>query len=219
MEKRTLILGTYNTASDGLWTLHSCELTKPNQVQSFLSVPGRHAPLDFSTYLTDGQPYYESRSMEAVLESSEGNRLDREKRISSMVNKLDGLSMQIFLPDDPDHYLVGRVQVTPDYNDMAHCAVTVSAVCEPWRYAVNETIVTLTANPLEADEVLENNGKLAMVPTLDVTGEVSLTSGDSTWTLAEGTYILPDIFLTPGAHKITYSGTGTLKFTYREAVI
>lgn len=219
MEIRKLILGTYNTASDGLWTLRSTKLTKPPQVQSFLSVPGRHAPLDYSTYLTDGQPYYESRSLEAVLESSEGSRPEREKRISSMVNRLDGLSMQIFLPDDADHYLVGRVQVTPDYNDLAHCAVTVSAVCEPWRYAVNETIITLTANALEVDAVLENQGKLALVPTLDVTGEVSLIFGDSNWVLAAGTYILPDIFLTPGAHKITYSGNGTLKFTYREAVI
>jgi hypothetical protein len=62
MEKRRIILGTYNTARDGLWTLRSWKLTKPKQVQNFLAVPGRHAPLDYSTYMTDGQPYYESRS-------------------------------------------------------------------------------------------------------------------------------------------------------------
>ena len=226
MAKRRIIFGTYDTAADGLWTLKSWTLSKPKQVQNFLSVPGRYAPLDASTYLTDGQPYYESRSLDAVLESSEGDRLERDDRIGLMVNHLDGRSMNIYLPDDPTHYLVGRVQVAPDFNDLAHCAVQVTAVCEPWRYAVAETVVHLTADATEKTAKLQNGGRLAVVPTLKVTGEIRLTYGSTSTSLSEGEHLWPDLYLTPGTglllpgtHELTYSGAGTVTITYREAVL
>ena len=141
MKKRRLILGDYDTAEDGLFTLSACKITKGSQVQSFVSVPGRYAPIDTSTLLTDGQPYYGSAALEATLESSEGTRDERLARVSGMVNALDGRSMRIIHPDHPERYLVGRVQVRPEYNDPAHCAVRVSAVCEPWLYNAQETEV------------------------------------------------------------------------------
>lgn len=141
MKKRRLILGDYDTAEDGLFTLSACKITKGSQVQSFVSVPGRYAPIDTSTLLTDGQPYYGSAALDATLESSEGTRDERLARVSGMVNALDGRSMRIIHPDHPERYLVGRVQVRPEYNDPAHCAVRVSAVCEPWLYNAQETEV------------------------------------------------------------------------------
>jgi hypothetical protein len=226
MEKRKIIFGTYDTALDGLWTLREWKLSKPAQVQHFVAVPGRFAPLDLSTYLTDGQPYYESRSLEVTLESSEGDRLEREDRINLMVNHLDGRSVNIYLPDDPAHYVVGRVQVSPEYNDPAHCAAKVSAVCEPWRYAVEETVHTLNATTAQQSAKLINSGRLAVVPTLEVTGDVTLQFGTNSWSLGDGTYVLPGLCLTPGTglvmpgvHEVLYSGAGTLKITYREAVL
>lgn len=141
MKKRRLILGDYDTAEDGLFTLSACKITKGSQVQSFVSVPGRYAPIDTSTLLTDGQPYYGNAALDATLESSEGTRDERLARVSGMVNALDGRSMRIIHPDHPERYLVGRVQVRPEYNDPAHCAVRVSAVCEPWLYNAQETEV------------------------------------------------------------------------------
>lgn len=141
MKKRRLIIGDYDTAEDGLFTLSACKITKGSQVQSFVSVPGRYAPIDTSTLLTDGQPYYGSAALDATLESSEGTRDERLARVSGMVNALDGRSMRIIHPDHPERYLVGRVQVRPEYNDPAHCAVRVSAVCEPWLYNAQETEV------------------------------------------------------------------------------
>lgn len=226
MEKRKLIIGDYDTAADGLWTLASCVLTKAAQVQTFVPVPGRAAPLDLSTYLTDGQPYYDNATLEAVLESSEGDRLERKIRIDLMVNYLDGQTLRIYLPDDPDHYLLGRVQVFPEYNDLAHCAVRVSAVCDPWLYAAAETVVSLEATATEQTATLYNYGRLAVVPSLVITGEVRIGYGTSSWALSAGEYILPELYLTPGKglgqrgeHEITYSGSGSVTITYREAVL
>ena len=224
--KRQLIIDDYKTAETGLWTLSSCKITKATQVQNFVSVPGRFSPLDLSTASSDGVPYYGNASLDAVLESSEGTRAERAERITKMINRFDGYSVQITHPDFPNHYLVGRIQVTKEYNDPVHCAVKVSAVCEPWLYNANETVVTVTLTTTEQTAALQNAGRLAVVPKVDVTGEATLTYGTITQTLSTGTYYLPDLYLTPdggplqpAVHNVSCSGSGTVTFTYREAVL
>ena len=141
MEKRKMIFGSYDTALTGLWTLTEWALSAAEYKQNFMEVPGRDGALDLSATLTNGEPKYGSRTLSAVFESSEGSRLERKARMDTMVNWLSGWRMNIELPDDPEHYLVGRVQVEPLYNDMAHASVQVTAVCDPWLYAKRETRV------------------------------------------------------------------------------
>lgn len=219
MEKRKLIINGFDTVANGPWNLATCVLTKGEQVQTFLDVPGRYAPLDLTDYLTDGQPYYGNASLEATLESSEGTRDDRRAQTEEIVNALDGMQGTIIHPDHPDHYLVGRVQIRPQYNDQVHAAVQISAVCEPWLYRAEETTVQLTASSTDQSVWIANTGRLAVVPTVVTTNTVTLTYGEYTWTLPAGDHILPDLYLTPGTHKVTFTGSGTLTITYREAVL
>lgn len=220
---RKIIYGSYDTEVNGQWTLTEQELEPAQVITNMVDVPGRlKGPLDLSTALTDGEPRFGSRTHVAVFESSEGNRLERKTRISTMVNWLTGWRMNIVLPDDPDHYLVGRVTVEPLYNDMAHASVQVTAVCEPWFYNNEETVVELTAATEEKTETLVNSGRLTVVPLLEITGEganVLLKFGTASWALGPGTYQLPDLVLTQGEHLLLYSGTGDVKLTYREAVL
>lgn len=222
MEKRKIIFGSYDTAAHG-WTLASWTLSAPEMQTNLVEVPGRRkGPLDLSTALTDGEPTYDSRELVMALECSEGTRLDREATINAMVNRLDGWTMNITLPDDADHYIVGRVHVAKEYNDPAHAAVTVTAVCEPWRYAAAEKTVHLAAAADARTATLTNAGRMSVVPLLVVAGdaaEVNLAYGEGSWSLAAGTYTLPDLLLTQGGHAVTYSGTGSLTFTWREAVL
>ena len=220
MAKRKVIFGTYDTALTGLWTLTGWTFSPAEYQSNLVAVPGRKkGPLDLSTTLTDGEPIYGSRALTVTLESSEGSRLEREARINTMVNWLDGWRMNIILPDDDAHYITGRIHVAKEYNDPAHCAVTVTATCEPWRYNNNETVRTLTATETEQIARLSNAGRMTVVPVLVVDGAVSLVFGSSSWALSEGSYQLPDLVVAPGGANITYSGTGTLKFSYREALL
>lgn len=218
MEKRKLLLGGYDTAEE-LWTLCSWKLSDPTHEQNFIKIPGSSVTLDLSTALTDGEPAYNTRTLTATLESSEGDRLERKARIYDMVNRLDGRRMDIILPDDPGLYITGRVSVKVDYNDLAHASVSITAVCEPWRHNNTETIVTFSSTSTEKTSTVANNGRKPVIPTLEVTGSVTLTFEEKTHALTAGTYILPDLYLTPGDHDLTYSGTGTLTLTYREAVL
>lgn len=222
MAKRKMIFGTYDTALHGLWTLTEWELTDPEYKQNFMEIPGRDGPLDLSAALTDGEPKYGSRTLTAIFESSEGDRLTRKSRIDTMVNWLSGWRMNIELPDDSEHYITGRLHVQRLYNDMAHASVQVTAICDPWRYNKSETVVTLTAAADAQTAVLVNSGRRTVVPLLEITGtdaEVLLVFGGSSWALGVGTYQLPDLELKQGSADITYSGTGDLKLTYREAVL
>lgn len=222
MEKRKIIYGTYDTAATGRWTLAHWELSAPAYRSNFVEVPGRDGDLDLSTALTDGAPRYGNRTLVATLESSEGTRLERESQINIMTNWLDGWRTNITLPDDSLHYMTGRVSVAKLYNDPAHASVEVTAVCDPWRYNIHETVRTLTATAEAQVAVLVNDGRKTVVPVLEITGEgasVHLVFGSASWVLGVGTYQLPDLVLTQGGAEITYSGTGTLTFTYREAVL
>ena len=226
MAKRQLILNGYKTAEDGLFTLASCKITKASQVQTFVSVPGRFAPLDLSTTLTDGEPYYGSAGLDAVLESSEGTREERQSRIDELVNLLDGYQVQIIHPDRPGSYMVGRVQVTPEYNDLVHCAVTLTAVCEAWFYNAEETVITAEANTSPQTVLLPNRGRLGVTPLVEVTGAVAIVYGDSSVNLSAGTYTLPWLHIraaggpaSPNSLVIEVSGNGSVTFTYREAVL
>lgn len=226
MAKRTIKFGDYDTAVTGLWTLTGWTLSAPEQQTNFVEVPGRHTgQLDLSTALTDGEPIYNSRTLKAAFESSEGTRLEREERINDMVNQLDGYSMNIVLPDDPTHYLVGRVTVKKNYNDNAHAAVEVSAVCEPWRYKTAENRVNYnTKSGAYTNATLYNNGRAPAVPTLEITTTSStglaVTYGGRTRRLSSGTYTVPDLILKTGGTAIKFGDAdGTLTITWREAVL
>lgn len=220
MAKRKIIFGTYDTALEGAWTVARLDLTSPAFQTNLVHVPGRSGPLDLSAVLTDGEPVYTSRNLTAVLENSDDDRPAREQRIRDIIAELDGYQKKIWLPDDAAHYLLGRLHVVREYNDLAHAAVTVTAVCDPWLYNNQETVYNLTATAQAQTETIVNHGRRTVAPVLEITGgPVSLIYGTYTWSLSAGTYQLPDLILRTGEHQLTYSGTGSIKITYREAVL
>ena len=220
INKRGINIGTYDTAIKG-WTLAGLTFSDPVTVTNIVDVPGRRkGPLDLSAALTDGDPVYGNRTLTAVFECSEGTREDREEIISEMINELSGYIHNIKLPDDSKHYITGRVSVARLYNDLAHGSVQVTATCEPWRYAKEETKVMLECRQDVLTATLPNQGRLAVVPSLTVIGgEVALIFDGATHKLSPGTYALPDLLLPRGGKKISYNGVGVVVLTYREAIL
>lgn len=219
-EKRRMIFGEYDTALDGLWTLTGWTLPEPEYQRNFVEIPGRHGLLDLSTVLTDGEPIYGNRTLTATFECSEGTRMERNERISDMVNTLDGRRMHIVLPDDQTRYLDGRVRVQTVYSDPAHASVSVTAECEPWRYNVTETNRAFALTESDQQAMLVNDGRRIAVPTVTVLGDwATLRCNGYSWKLYDGVYTLPDLTLPRGKTLLTYSGRGTLIISYREAVL
>lgn len=216
------------------WTLTSWELSEPELLENYINVPGRlDGPIDASTALTDGDPRYGSRNLTATFEMSDFDRAERELLIRSMRNELDGYRRNIEPPDSPGYYLTGRVRVEKLYNDLAHASVRVTAVCEPWFYSNEEKEVNLTAKANEVQsQNITNNGRRLIIPTIAIVGGSVGLSGEgggglilSPHTLpstsrSDGTYQLPDFYILPWeTFTLKYSGTGTIKLTYREATL
>lgn len=221
MQKRSMTFGNYVTAACG-WTLASWSFQTAKQKTYFVDKTGGNGAWDLSTALTDGQPIYYDRTLTVCLESSEGTRFSRKAEIRRMVAELDGQWLTIVLPDDPDYYIMGRVSVQVDYNDLVHAAATITAICDPWLYKQSETIYYLTASTDKQTAEIINGGRLAVVPVLTVSGSgasVLLEYDGSSQSMSAGTYQWPELFLTTGSHVLTYSGSGTLTITYREAVL
>lgn len=222
MQKRRILLGTYDTAGHG-WTLTGWKLGAAEQKTKYLEKANGDGSWDLSTALSDGIMKYKDRALTATFECSEGTRMEREEIIREMINTLDGEKLEIRLPDDDQHHLVGRIHVRREYNDLAHAAVSVQATCEPWKYNDAETFATIASTTEPTQATLHNRGKRAIVPTITVTGgPVVLEFQGASIELSAGTYSTPswpDLLLKPGSHAVTCSGAGTVAFRYREAVL
>lgn len=227
MEKRTALLGNYDTAAHG-WTLTGCTLSDPEQKTQYIEKSGGDGSWDLSTVLTDDIPRYKDRNLAITLECSEGTRDDREEIIQEMVNELDGFEWHIVLPDRPEHYLAGRLHVAVNYSDLAHAMVTVTGVVEPWFYKARETIVVLNAPITISTETatfnLWNRGRKVVTPVLTVNGTAHLTFKGLQQNLTTGAYTWPALQLMPGQNELIYTGSTsgtdeTLTLTYREAVL
>ena len=221
MNKRRIIIGDYDTAESG-WTLSAWTFDAAKVKESLLDKPGGDGTWDLSTVLSDGIPRYQSRALTAVLERSDGNREAREEEIRDMINTLDGFVWDIYLPDDPDCYVTGRVNVARNYSDLAHASVTVTATCEPWKFNRAETVREITATETAVAYSLINSGRRAVVPFLEVGGDsasILVAYNGLTRGLSAGVHQMPDLLLPPGVHEVEVSGSGTLRISYREAVL
>jgi hypothetical protein len=236
MQKRNFIFGAYNTARHG-WTLTGWALSDPEQKTNYVEKPGGDGSWDLSTVMTEDIPRYKDRSLTVTLECSKGTRADRETLINEMVNQLDGLKWQIVTPDRREHYLVGRLHVAVNYNDLAHAAVTVTGTCEPWLYSAAETVVEIKPQKDVYDlYTVTNKGRRVTIPKLTVTDGFVLVNYngssltmmseagvfvDETLVTTSSTYEWPALLLTPGEHELSCVGDGksTLTITYREAVL
>lgn len=221
MNKRRIIIGDYDTAESG-WTLSAWNFSPARHKENLVDRVGGDGAWDMSTVLSDGIPRYQVRTLTATLERSDGNRESREYEIRDMINTLDGQQWDIYLPDDVDRYVVGRVNVARNYSDLVHASVTITATCEPWKYNQYDTVQEITATSTAKTHYLYNGGRRAVVPILKVEGSsasVLLVYGSASRTLSAGTYQVPDLLLTPGTHEIKVSGSGMLRVTYREAVL
>lgn len=222
MQKRGMRFGDYVTAAAG-WTLTGCKVSSPEPKTYYVDKPGGDGSWDLSSTLTDGRAQYKDRELIATFELSIGDRATRDALIRMMFSEIHGRRVAIELPDcKEDYYMVGRVSVTKDYNDMAHAAVTVKATCEPWLYSYAPSVWTVTAHSTEQTKTLPNNGARAVVPSIYVEGEnasVVLIYGNSTIALSEGVYKWPELLLVPGYNPLKYKGTGTIRIEYQEAVL
>lgn len=203
--------GNFHSFNDFSLILSSKELGTPSPKTETIEIPGGDGVIDLTDFF--GEVKYNNRNLSfefsTIVPQAEFMNL-----FSDVQNALHGQKMQIILDDDPDWYYAGRVTVSEWKADRNIGKLTIDCDCEPYKTKIEKTVVFVEVNG-ETTVILPNSNK-TVVPTIDITGEISLTYGMNFYTLSAGRYDLPAVRLTKGENTILLSGTGTASFSYGE---
>lgn len=203
--------GNYHSYNDFSLILSSKEIGTPSPKTETIDIPGGDGVIDLTDFF--GEVKYNNRKLSfefsTIVPQSEFMNL-----FSEVQNALHGQKMQIILDDDSEWYYVGRVTVSEWKADKNIGKLTIDCDCEPYKTKLEKTVVFVEVSG-ERTVILPNSNK-TVVPTIDITGEISLTYGTNFYTLSAGRYDLPAVRLAKGDNTILLSGTGTASFTYGE---
>lgn len=215
---RGIQFNDHHSADDWGLILNSRKNTPPSPKYVRVSVDGRDGDLNLSRTLT-GDIRYENRKVSYGFIATDGSQIEREELISNIINELHGQEIKIIEPDDPDHYLMGEVEVSDIHNNKAYSTFEVSANCEPYRYSINEVNRVITLTSEETNIILTNAGTKTLIPVIEVNGSVNIKSGSVEVALSSGSYKLMSFALKKGPTVITVRGSGTITVSYREAIL
>lgn len=215
---RGIQFNDHHSADDWGLILNSRKNTPPTPKYVKVSVDGRDGDLNLSRVLT-GDIRYNNRKVSYGFVATDGSQIEREELISNIINEIHGQEIKIIEPDDPDHYLLGEVEVTDVQNNKAYSTFEISADCEPYRYSINEVNRIINLASTEANVVLTNAGTKSIIPTITVNGMVNIKYNDTSVSFSDGSFKLTSLVLRKGATVISVSGSGTLIVSYREAII
>jgi hypothetical protein len=215
--RRFFLFDKFNTWHDWRLTLTAKDTTDPEPKTNYVALDGMSGTLDLTESLT-GEVAYNDRTVTAAFWTSEGTYQEREAAVKQITASLHGKKVKIVEPDDPDHYFLGRCMVTNLERSQVHVAFEIEAVCDPWRYAVNESNRSVSVNGTTS-VVIRNEGVKTLCPNITVAGTVTLSFEGGTVELTTGAYKVADIKLRQGVNVIGVAGDGSVTFTYREATL
>lgn len=218
--ERCFLFGNYNTWNDwGLLLTGKTDLEPPTVKTNYVAIEGMNGSLDLSEALT-GEPTYEDRSFSASFCACDSSYEERRALLDNIINAIHGRKMKIVEPDNPNHYLYGRVGLKNVNHRVSHSEFTVEMRCDPWRYGREETLQTMPVDSdTPTDVLVYNGGRKTVCPDIHVSGQVTFTCCGVTSSATSGTYKITTFKLYQGENIIQVSGSGTLTLIYREAVL
>ena len=215
--ERYFILDNYNTWYDWGLIITAKDISSPEPKTNYVNIDGASGSLDLSEALT-GEVTYHDRILTASFWTDQGARMDREILLRDIKVALHGRKVKIIDPDDPEHYLTGRITISGVVNNLAYASFTITATCEPWRYSLEESQRTINLDLTAKKLVIYNHGVKTLTPEIELTSGAYLEYDGKVVPLNDGTYRLTDFKLRRGVNVVKVSGSsGTITFKYREA--
>jgi len=214
--ERAFIIDKVNTFNEWRLILTEKSITPPKPKTKYVKLDGMNGTLDLSESLT-GEITYEDRTITASFLLSEGTFLERNLVLQKIINRLHGKKVTLIEPDDLRHYFLGRITIKSFENILPYAKISIEAVCEPWRYALDDIVRRVDVNGQPVEIVITNDGAKTVCPEITVIGSVNISFNNSQVSLVDGTYKISDLKLYSGANVISVVGNGSVIFTYKEA--
>lgn len=207
-----IIFGNYKSYDDLFLVCNSKSIGSPSPKMNTISVEGGDGVLDFTEFFGDVKYNNRTLTFEFTSMVHPSDFLELNSRLLDLLN---GQKMPIVLEEDADFYYMGRLTVSsPTKEAKVIDKITITANCEPYKYKVNDTVVTQAVNGT-ATIILPNMRK-RVVPQITSDATFTITFGGKSATVGAGTFTIPELELVAGDNEVIVSGTGNITFTYKE---
>lgn len=195
--------------------LTKASIPLPSVKTSSVDIKGADGILDLSEVLT-GDVCYSNRDIKLTFSMMED--VDYYSTVSDIANYLHGKKVTMKLTNDDEYFYSGRAVINQwDYSPgKGKLVIAISA--DPYKYSVTESNVVVNLNN-ETKSLTLPNKRMRVSPTLVVTGSVTMTFEGKTYTLQTGEQQLLNFLLSEGDNIVTFSGTGSVKITYRQGAL
>lgn len=163
---------------------------KPAEPQLLMvDVPGANGSVDLTEALGVGIKY-KSRTITWTYAMYPG--ADYEVIRSKVSNTLNGKQAEIILDSDPGWMYEGRLRVADYTADRLLQQITIEAICYPYKHKPTKSAKSLIKRANVDLSFGVETGEEWQVPEVQTSAEIKLTTGGTTYTLAEGTHAIPD---------------------------
>ena len=191
------------------------EIPLPEPKTSTVDIKGANGLLDLSEALT-GDILYNNRTIKLNFEMMDDT--DFYDLISDISNYLHGRVVTVRLTKDEDYYYIGRASINNWECVKRKGIIVITVNCEPFKYAVQETIRTVNVIH-ETKTITLPNSRKRVCPNIEATGTVKLIIDDVEYDLVEGQQQLINFMLVEGDNIVKISGNGTVRITYRQGAL
>ena len=195
--------------------LTKAEIPLPAPKISTVDIKGADGLLDLSEVLT-GDILYGNRTIKLTFEMTDDN--DYYSLITEISNYLHGKMVTVTLSNDDEYYYKGRATINQWECVKRKGKIVIQVDCEPYKYAVIETVRTVNVTNKTKTVTLSNSRK-RVCPMLNVTGTITLTINGVDYNLAEGKQQLINFRLVEGNNVVKVSGNGTITIIYRQGAL
>lgn len=168
--------------------------------------------------LTDwfGAPRFESRVLKIYAQCYVETATACANRLA---NLFAGKTVEVQLSFDSGVYRTGIVTQIAPTGPLMSDEVVITIDCNPYRYAVEQTVHTIPASADAVTYIWVNLGTQDVIPEIVSDSDTTIICGTAQYSLTKGTYILPGLAI-PGNSSISVEITGgAITASYREAVL
>ena len=213
-----VLIGENDMYTDFGMILTDLSLEMPEIKTKYQELPLENGSIDLSEVVT-GRPVYGLRTLKLTFKrrgTSAAEWLDICSQIASAVH---GKRLPVTLPDDPNHYYLGRITCAPGVKEYGAGSFEITAVCNPYKYAQTESSAVCSTGTT----AILNSGDEIVSPTFTAseTGMTVALNGGAAYSIAQvGKAVkIPELLLLPGANNVSVIGTGNIILMWREGVL
>lgn len=195
--------------------LTKASIPLPSVKTSSVDIKGANGILDLSEVLS-GDVCYGNRDIKLTFAMMDD--IDYHSIISNIANYIHGKKVTLKLSNDNEYFYSGRATISNCEYSHGKSSLVISINADPFKYMVAETNIMVNLDN-ETKLLTLPNKRMKVSPTLIVTGSVTMTFEGKTYTLNAGEQQLLNFVLSEGNNNVSFSGTGSVKITYRQGAL